>query len=112
MKMPTDATSLSWQYVVPSSRPCTDPATGLLVPHHLPETALQETIRDAATAAAIDQRASCHTLRHCFATHLLEGRTDLRTIQTLLGRKDLRTTMIYAHVLGRGPLGVVSPLDR
>lgn len=111
-KMPKAATSLAWQYLFPASRPCTDPATGRLVLYHLHESAMQRALQDAGRAAGIVKRATCHTLRHSFATHLLEAGTDIRTIQTLLGHKDVRTTMIYTHIVDRGPLGVLSPLDR
>src|SRR6185503_7686117 len=80
---------------VPS--PCTDPATGLPVLYHLHESAVQKAVHDAARSAQLDKRVTCHTLRHSFATHLLEADTDIRTIQALLGHKDVRTTMIYTH---------------
>lgn len=111
-KLPGAASSLTWQYLFPASRPCIDPATGRPVLHHIHETAVQKAMTAAARAAGVDRRVTCHTLRHSFATHLLESGTDIRTIQTLLGHKDVRTTMIYTHIVDRGPLGVVSPLDR
>lgn len=112
IKMPQAARSLPWQYLFPASRPCVDPATGRPVRHHLHDTAIQRAVQEAARAAGLRKRATCHTLRHSFATHLLEAGTDIRTIQTLLGHQDLRTTMIYTHIVERGPFGVVSPLDR
>lgn len=106
------AKSLAWQYLFPASRPCIDSATGRMVLHHIHETSVQKAVKKAAGLAQIHKRVTCHTLRHSFATHLLEAGTDIRTIQVLLGHADIRTTMIYTHVADAGPLNVTSPLDR
>ena len=110
-KAPAAATSLAWQYVFPASGLCRDPDSGGEVRYHLHESAVQKAIIAGARCAGIDKRVTCHTLRHSFATHLLESGTDIRTIQALLGHSDVRTTMIYTHLVDRGPLGVRSPLD-
>lgn len=103
--------SWPWQWVFPATRTYVDPASGFARRHHLHETVVQRDFGAATRAAGIPKRVTPHTLRHSFATHLLETGYDIRTIQTLLGHKDVRTTMIYTHLLGRGPLGVKSPLD-
>lgn len=100
-----------WQYVFPSGRLSTDPRSGRRGRHHLSESSIQKAVRSAVRRAGIVKPAGCHTLRHSFATHLLEDGYDIRTVQELLGHADVRTTMIYTHVLNRGGRGVRSPLD-
>ncbi|AWN16731.1 integron integrase [Salinisphaera sp. LB1] len=110
-KYPNAQTELGWQYVFPSSRLSTDPRSGKTRRHHLSEKGLQHAVKGAVRRAGIHKKASCHTLRHSFATHLLERGNDIRTVQELLGHKSVQTTMIYTHVLKLGGRGVVSPLD-
>jgi integron integrase len=111
-KMPAAARDLSWQFLFPASRPYLDAATGQRRRHHLHESAVQREVTRAARDARIAKRVNCHTLRHSFATHLLEDGYDIRTIQELLGHRSVKTTMIYTHVLNRGAGAVISPLDR
>jgi integron integrase len=100
-----------WQYVFPSDRLSVDPRTGAIRRHHLDESGLQKAVRQAAQRADIPKPVGPHTFRHSFATHLLENGYDIRTVQELLGHTDVKTTMIYTHVLQRGGLAVRSPLD-
>lgn len=110
-KYPNAAKEWAWQYVFPASQVGLDPKTGIIRRHHLHESVLQKAIKQASRLAGLTKPVSCHTLRHSFATHLLESGYDIRTIQELLGHKDVSTTMIYTHVLNRGGQGVRSPLD-
>jgi integron integrase len=100
-----------WQYVFPAPRISEDPRAHVQRRHHFSEDSVQNAIKDATRLAGIDKRVSCHTFRHSFATHLLQAGYDIRTVQELLGHKDVKTTMIYTHVINRGGLAVKSPLD-
>jgi integron integrase len=100
-----------WQYVFPAAKPSRDPRSGAWRRHHLHEQSVQRVMREALRRAGIVKPASCHTLRHCFATHMLESGADIRTVQELMGHASVKTTQIYTHVLNRGGIAARSPLD-
>jgi integron integrase len=110
-KYPRAHLELGWQYVFPSPRPSRDPRSGAWRRHHLQLKAVQRRVKQAVQAAGIDRPASCHTFRHCFATHLIEAGADIRTVQELMGHASVKTTQIYTHVLNRGGIAARSPLD-
>ena len=112
-KLGTSSKRFYWQYLFPSTNISSDPRSpDRHYRWHIHPSAVRKAVSDAARRAEIQKRVTCHTLRHSFATHLLESGTDIRTIQQLLGHKDLKTTMIYTHVVNRGALAAQSPLDR
>jgi len=110
-KYPNAHSEWIWQYVFPAARPSRDPRSGVIRRHHLHETSVQRAVRRAARAASVTKPIGPHTLRHCFATHLLERGYDIRTVQELMGHADVRTTQIYTHVIKKGASGVQSPFD-
>ena len=110
-KYPNADKDWAWQYVFPSRNVAIDPRSGITRRHHIDTSVINKAIKQAVRKAGITKKVTSHTFRHSFATHLLQRGTDIRTIQSLLGHKDLETTMIYTHVLKQGAEGVVSPFD-
>lgn len=111
-RYPNAYRELGWQYLFPSDTLSSDKETGTVRRHHLHESSIQKAVKGAIKKAGILKRASCHTFRHSFATHLLENGIDIRTVQELMGHSDIRTTMIYTHVLNKSEMGIKSPLDQ
>ena len=110
-KYPNASKEWKWQYVFPAGSLSVDPHSGEKRRHHISEDKVHRALKNAIRQAGVNKHGSCQTLRHSFATHLLEDGYDIRTVQELLGHKDVRTTMVYTHVLNRGGKGVRSPLD-
>jgi len=111
VKYPNADREWGWQYIFPASKVSLDKRTDMMRRHHIHESVLQKAVKQAAKQTGIVKPVGPHTFRHCFATHLLESGYDIRTVQELMGHKDVKTTMVYTHVMNKGPLGVRSPLD-
>lgn len=111
-KSPQLSSSLMWQWLFPQKNRWKNNQTGMEGRHHMDDSLMQRSVKQAIIEAGINKNASCHTFRHSFATHLLESGYDIRTVQEILGHSDIKTTMVYTHVLNKGPSGVISPLDR